>query len=159
MFCDDTRVSGPVDKKDDVEKLQDDLNLIYNWQSENNMLFNGKKFELLHYDPNKDLKFDTNYFTPEFEVIIEVKNTLRDLGIIMSDNANFKAHIVHVCAKVKQKCGWIMRTFSSRNSQLMKFRWKSLVQGHIDYCSQLYFPNQTSEMQQIENLQKWFTKN
>ena len=52
----------------------------------------------------------------------------------------------------------IMRTFSSRNSQLMKFLWKSLVQGHIDYCSQLYFPNQRSELQQIENLQKWFTK-
>ena len=69
-------------------------------QKENNMLFNGKKFEMLRYGPNEDLKFETNYFTPDFEDIIEVKNELRDLGIIMSDNANFKAHIDHVCAKV-----------------------------------------------------------
>ena len=93
-----------------------------------------------------------------FEDVIEVKNNLRDLGIIMSDNANFKAHIGHVCAKVKQKCGWILRTFSSRNSHLLKFLWKSLVQVNIDYCSQLYLPNQVSEMQQIENLQKWYTR-
>ena len=121
MFCDDTRVTGPVDTEDDVEKLQEDLNIIYNWQNENNMLFNSNKFEMLRYGPNEGLKFDTNYFTPEFEDVIEVKNNLRDLGIIMSDNANFKAHIGHVCAKVKQKCGWILRTFSSRNSHLLKF--------------------------------------
>ena len=30
MFCDDTRVTGPVDTEDDVEKLQEDLNIIYN---------------------------------------------------------------------------------------------------------------------------------
>ena len=90
--------------------------------------------------------------------MIEEKEHLRDLGIIMSDNANFKAHIGHVCAKVKQKSGWILRTFSSRNSHLLKFLWKSLVQGHIDYCLQLYLPNQVSEMQQIENLQKWYTR-
>ena len=40
----------------------------------------------------------------------------------------------------------------------MKFMWKSLVQGHIDYCSQLYFPNQSNELQSLENLLKTFTK-
>ena len=157
LFCDDTRVMGPVDTEEDVEKLQEDLDLIYSWQQENNMLFNGKKFEMLRYGTNEELKFATNYFTPELEDIIEVKNNLRDLGVIMSDNAKFEEYITHVCLKVKQKCGWILRTFSSRNSQLMKFLWKSLVQGHIDYCSQLYLPNKVAEMQQIENLQKWYT--
>ena len=108
MFCDDTRVMGPVDTEEDVEKLQEDLDLIYTWQQENNMLFNGKKFEMLRYGANDELKCDTNYFTPELEDIIEVKNNLRDLGIIMSDNAKFEDHITHVCLKVKQKCGWIL---------------------------------------------------
>ena len=87
---------------------------------------------MLRYGPNEGMKFATIYFTPEFEDVVEVKNSLRDLGMIMSDNVNFKAHIGHVCAKVMQKCGWILRTFSSRNSHLLKLLWKSLVQGHID---------------------------
>ena len=126
MFCDDTRVMGPVDTEKDVEDLQEDLDLIYTWQKENNMIIKkARKFEMLLYGANDDLKFDTNYFTPELEDILEVKNNLRDLGIIMSDNAKFEDQINHVCLKVKQKCGWILRTFSSRNSLLMKFLWIS----------------------------------
>ena len=101
---------------------------------------------------------DTSYLTPDCEDLIEVKDSLRDLGIIMSDDATFKKHIDKVCTTVKQKSAWIMRTFQCRETSFMKFIWKSLVQGHIDYCSQLYMPNQTSELMQLENLQKCFTK-
>ena len=76
----------------------------------------------------------------------------------MSDDAKFDNHIAHVCSKVRQKCGWILRTFNCRSSFFMKFMWKSLVQGHIDYCSQLYFPNQSTQLEKIEDLQKSFTK-
>ena len=158
LFCDDTRVMGPVDSELDVENLQGDLDTIYDWQDTNNMQFNGKKFEMLRYGPNTDLKNSTNYLTPEYEDIIEVKENLRDLGVIISDDATFTNHIHHVCKKVKQKAGWIFRTFLTRNTKVMKFLWKSLIQGHIDYCSQLYMPNKSSELQMIENLQQWYTK-
>ena len=46
---------------------------------QNNMLFNGKKFEMLRYGPNSDLKNSTNYLTPGYSDIIEVKDNLRDL--------------------------------------------------------------------------------
>ena len=114
------------------------------------MLFNGKKFEMLRYGVNSELKMNTNYLTPDCEDMIEVKENLRDLVIIMSDNATFRNHVDKVCTSVKQKCGWILRTFSCRETSFMKFIWKSLVQGHVDYCSQLYMPNQTSELMRIE---------
>ena len=97
------------------------------------MLFNGKKFELLRYGPNSELKESTNYLTPGCEEFIEVKETLRDLGVIMSDKATFEEHISHVCKKVKQQCGWVLRTFQARDSRFMKFMWKTLIQWHIDY--------------------------
>ena len=158
LFCDDTRVMGPVSSEDDVEFLQNDLDILYKWQHDNNMLFNGKKFELLRYGSNEDLKTDTNYMTPNHEGFIEVKENLRDLGVIMTDNATFEEHVNHVCKKVKQKCGWILRTFTSRDTHLMKHLWKTLVQSHIDYCSQLYSPSKPGEIKRLENLQRWFTK-
>ena len=36
----------------------------------------------------------------------------------------------------------------------MKVMWKQLLQPHIDYCSQLYFPGQSADLARIENLQK-----
>ena len=40
----------------------------------------------------------------------------------------------------------------------MKLMWKSLVQPNIDYCSQLWMPFKSGEMEKIKNLQKKFTK-
>ena len=158
LFADDTRISRKVNNEEDVETLQDDLEKLYRWQEHNNMAFNSSKFEVLRYGSNTALKESTNYLTPGCEPIIEEKENLRDLGIIMSNDASFSSHVEHVCKKVKQKSGWILRTFSSRQTWFLKFMWKSLVQGHVDYCSQLYFPNKSSDMEKIENLQRIYTR-
>ena len=61
-FADDTRVSRGVSSIADVYQLQTDLSQIYNWQEQNNMLFNEKKFELVRYGKDQDIK-NTSYYT------------------------------------------------------------------------------------------------
>jgi ribonuclease P/MRP protein subunit RPP40 len=158
LFADDTRIVKPVKDFDDVEDLQADLETLYLWQDQNNMKCNGNKFELLRYGRDEDLKFSTNYLTPGAEEIIDNNECLRDLGVMMSDDAKFTEHVYHVCSKVCQKCGWILRTFNCRKTFFLKFMWKTLVQGHIDYCLQLYFPSQSKELELLEDLQKIYTK-
>ena len=158
IFADDTRITRKIENESDVESLQNDLETLYDWQERNNMEFNSKKFEILRYGKNDILKESTSYFTPNFEDLIEEKESLRDLGVMMSNDATFSIHVEAVCSKVKQKSSWILRTFANRKSWFLKFMWKCLVQGHIDYCSQLYFPYKSSEMEKIENLQKIYTK-
>ena len=122
------------------------------------MAFNSNKFEVLRYGKNQEIKDSTDYLTPNADSLIERKECVRDLGIQISDDAKFSSHIEYVSSKVKQKCGWILRTFNCRNTQFMKFMWKSLVQGYIDYCSQLYFPTQSGDVEKLENLFKSYTK-
>ena len=157
LFADDTRVSRIIKSEEDLEELQADLDRVYQWQSQNNMLFNSKKFELLRYGKNEELKTISNYMTPDCDDIIEVKNVLRDLGVQMNDQANFDDHVDKVCSKVSQKAGWILRTFACRQTTFMKLMWKSLLQGHIDYASQLYQPLQSNNLERIETLQRHFT--
>ena len=77
------------------------------------------------------------------ENVIEQFSHLRDWGVIMSDNAKYDDHINKVVTKVRQKIGWIFRTFYTRRTYILKTLWKTLVQCHIDYCSQLDVPGQT----------------
>ena len=91
------------------------------------------------------------------EAVIEQFSSLRDLGVILSDDGNFSEHVDHVCKKVRQKIGWLLRTFSKRENWFMKQIFNSLVQPHIDYCSQLWLPNKAGEMEKIEKLLKDFT--
>ena len=125
VFADETRVMGPVQSEEDVENLQKDLDKIYNWQNQNNILFNINKFKKLRYGENADLKKDTRYLTPGCEDLIEVMDSLKDLGIIMSDNATFKNHVDKVCNTVKQKCASIVKTCSCRETTFMKFIGKA----------------------------------
>ena len=80
------------------------------------MKFNGKKFQVMRYGNDEDLKNDTLYFTENVENIVERKETIRDLGVMMSDDASFKDQIEKVVKKVRQKTGWVLRTFYSRKT-------------------------------------------
>ena len=80
------------------------------------------------------------------------------MGVKVNNKADFSDHIDKVCSKTSQKSGWILRTFACRSTQFMKLMWKSLLQGHIDNCSQLYQPLQSGNLTRIEQLFKKYTK-
>ncbi len=119
-------------------------------------MFNDTKFELLRYGPNQELKSATTYTTSN-DMDILAKNTVRDLGILMSDDLKFKDQINTVCTKVRNLCSWIYRTFSRRDEYLMKTLWNSMVQPKIDYCSQLWAPVRAGDLNRIEALQRSYT--
>jgi hypothetical protein len=121
-------------------------------------VYNGTKFQVIRYGSNKEIKEDTDYLTEDTGEPIERFETLRDLGVILSEEANFKAHIQHVEKKVRRKIGWVLRTFYCRSTYFKKTLYKTLIVPHIDYCSQLWMPVQTTQVQAIEKLQKDFFK-
>ena len=158
LFADDTRISRVIRKEEDIEDFQQEINKVYDWCKTNNMKFNTTKFEVLKHGKDEELKNDFNYFTPEYEDIIERKEVLRDLGVQANDKAGFEDHINKVCNSVTKKVGWVLRTFNNRSTSVMKLLWNQIIQGHIDYGSQLWQPQQSSSMQRIENLLKTYSK-
>ena len=44
IFVDDTKIKDIIRNEADVEKLQSNLDKLFEWQENNNMLFNGSKF-------------------------------------------------------------------------------------------------------------------
>ena len=69
-----------------------------------------------------------------------------------------KQHITNICQSARNMCSWILRTFESRSPDLMLSLWKSLVIPILDYCSQLWSPSKVGEIQQIEDIQKTFSR-
>ena len=65
------------------------------------MELNSLKFELLRYGDNDDeIKTKTQYFN-SIRTIIEEKHVVRDLGITMSHDATFTAHIGTIVSKAQ----------------------------------------------------------
>ena len=62
-YVDDTKILKEVHSMEDVEQLQESLESLYQWQRDNNMEWNGGKFQLLRIGPHSSIKDSTVLFT------------------------------------------------------------------------------------------------
>jgi len=156
-FADDTRIGKGISDRSDTDLLQKDLEAIYQWARDNNMEFNSEKFECLRYGNNAEIKESTSYYSNTGSVI-EEKEFVKDLGVIMSNNGGFTTHIDKVVQTTNSLVGWILRTFKTRDVQTMLTLWKTLCLSKLDYCSQLWSPTKKGDIQKIEMVQRSFLR-
>ena len=74
--------------------------------------------------------------------IIGLSTHMLDLGVSMSSNCTFDFHISNLYKRCSNLAGWILRTFTISDPQVMltQYNYKSLVMSRIDYTSQLWSP-------------------
>ena len=113
-----------------MNALQKNLESITNWSHENNMKLNNTKFELICHKPKpenknikllKELPFSDiykSYYTSDL-VTIKPSPHVRDLGILVDENLNWKFHIEKLSNKCRQISGWICSVFYTRDKTTM----------------------------------------
>ena len=95
----DTRVYTNITQIENSDSLQTDLNYIYLWAINNNMLFNHQKFNYISFSSSMS-SINTNvYYSPSLDIIKPSENVF-DLGITMSRNCSFDVHINILCKKM-----------------------------------------------------------
>ena len=156
-YADDSKLKRKIKTKSDGEKLQSDLNKVYKWTDENIMEFNTTKFEILRIGKEETLKSEINYKTPD-EKPIQESEVVKDLGVLFNKEGNFDDHLKVKIAKCNKMCGYILRTFMTREPGPMMTLFKSLVIPIMDYCSVIWNPSKKKDIQAIEKIQRNFTK-
>ena len=156
-FADDTRIYSKINDVTDCDTLQQDLNHVYDWASINNMFFNAHKFYYVSFSRNKYSSLSNVYINPEYNIISPSSNVL-DLGVYMSSNCTFDFHVASVYKRCSNLTGWILRTFTTRETITMMTLFKSLVLSRLDYASQLWSPHLLKSIYLIEKVQRSFTK-
>ena len=152
-FADDTRIWRGIATAEDCKDLQKDLCSVYEWASDINMQFNSKKFEWVRYSSNSSSLPDFKYEAPD-KTTIEVKSSVKDLGVILSSDLSFSLQIQKAVSSASQMVGWCLRTFRGRGSFLLMTLFKSLVQPHLDYCNQIWAPTKQEDINKIEQVQR-----
>ena len=154
-FADDTRVMKKIKDFTDCQNLQEDLEAVYKWAQDNNMAFNDNKFELLRYGNHP---FPSHKYVTGSGEVVEEKSQVKDLGVIVQNDAEFKTHIDVIVNKCNKVMGYILRTFKTRKSDLMKHLFKALLLPLAEYCSQLWSPTDRASIQKLEGIQRSFTR-
>ena len=86
-FADDTRVYRQIADIEDCESLQQPLNSVYKWASDNNMFFNAKEFHYLPLSSSNASNKSNIYINPSMGIIPQ-STDVPDLSIIMSKTAH-----------------------------------------------------------------------
>ena len=94
-LVDDTKVFATINDPTDCDNLQSDLDNIYLWSSENNMMFNQEKFQYISYHMSNSSKINNIYLSPNLNILLK-SGEVKHLGILMSENYDFDNHIATV---------------------------------------------------------------
>lgn len=138
-YVDDSKVIAKITSEDDVDRLQSHMQDIYDWEAYNNMKYNGGKFMNLIFG-KQDIIENTMLFTTNIDYPIEEVSVAKDLGVMMDNKLDFKSQRKKVIKKANNKVSWILRTFITRDKEVMKILWRSLVQTYFDYAYVVWAP-------------------
>ena len=111
--------------------------------------------EVIRYGQNKNLQEVA--YTSGYEILVE-KSSLKDLGVWLNRDCTFKEHVTKSAKNGRQMMGWIPRTFITRNPEDLVPLWKSLVVFTMDYSCHLWCPYKVKDIEELEQVQKIFTR-
>ena len=133
----------------DLNNLQEDIHAIEDWCNDNKMTLNEDKCYLL---PVKSTNHpDTITLNGK---ILACKVEQKDLGLIMTENLNWRLNSNKRCSKSWKAFYFLKRNVSKLASRKMKLNaHKGYVVPVIAYASQIWYANK-KEMREIEKVQK-----
>ena len=133
--------------------MQTDINSIVNWCKDSQLEIASSKCAVLHLghgNPNHPFYFgDTR---------LETVNSIRDLGVTISQDMKFHQHIREITSKACIAANLIHRTFSYRNPQFLTQMFNVFVRSKLEYASQVWNPQYIGDILQLERVQRNFTK-
>ena len=151
MYADDTKIVMPTPKIADCETLQNNVNKMQAWAEHHNMTFNIDKCASLYFGHN-NRRYSYNIKG------VEIRNSEceRDLGVSVSTDAKFSEHVDKTVVKANKMCGMVRRNFVSKDPDLMSKIFDIYIRPVVEYCSPLWNPSLSGQIDQLEKIQSRF---
>ena len=156
-FVDDTHVGRHIEDFEDIQLLQAGLDAVYNCAESNNMNSILISLSFLDIDLGSTVQNSAGYKS-NIGSEIEEKAHVKDLSVKLSSDVTFSGHIGKKVVSVKTKIGWVLCTFRTWERQPMLALWKQLILCDLDYCSQLWTPSKTGDIQALDLLQRSYLR-
>jgi len=83
--------------------------------------------------------FDVKYSV--YDTVLPYVTTSRDLGIVIAQYVSPSIHISEIAAKAHQRANCILRTFVSKDINLLKREFIVYLRPIVEYCSVIWSPS------------------
>ena len=89
---------------------------------------------------------------------ISSTDNVRDLGVIVDSELNFKAHINQIIHKAFVRTRLILKCLRSRDKRILTKAYCTYVRPILEYCSPVWSPHNKQFITKIERVQRFFTR-
>lgn len=156
LFADDLKLFLKVETLQDCLHLQQDINRVHEWSVANKLYFNINKCNIM--SCSRALCPLQYGYTLDGEEILRV-NSVRDLGVTVSSDLTFRAHILAICKKAFQSLGFILRQSKDfRNPKAVKGLYNALVRSRLETASIIWNPHEVKYSLMLEKIQNKFLR-
>ena len=151
--ADDTKMWGSVSSEENIVKMHEDLEKLSNWSKENKMPFNVSKCKVIHIGK----KNPREVHTLNGQNVADVKEE-KDLGIMATSTFKPSLNCDKVSKSANKVVGLIRRNVVNKSSEGMLTLYKTLIRPILDYCIPAWRPYFKRDIENLEKVQKRFTK-
>jgi hypothetical protein len=153
LFADDIKIYSEISINCNLDMFQIHLDAIHNWAKIWQIGISFSKCNLIVIG---NLSACPDYKLSE-HIISKVDN-VRDLGVCVDNKLNFKIQIKDITTRAKQRSALIFRGFLSRNTCHLILAYKSFIRPLLEYASPVWSPSLICLNDEIESVQRSFTK-
>ena len=159
LFADDILLYHIIAKEADYEALQSAISLIESWSISNFLNFNSSKCKYMVIS-RKSAPTRPPIQLQLLGQPLHMVESYKYLGLLLSSNMSWSAHIASICGKARQILGLLYRRFytGSTEPNSIKQLYLSLVRPHLEYACQVWDPYLMKDKKRLEGVQKFGLK-
>ena len=151
LLADDLKVINHIKSDQDVPRLQKAIDGVLEWCRENGMTISTQKCSVLNYGP-----FEANYHIKG--EALPVNDTVRDLGVAISANLDFSAHIVTNTTAARRTISTLFRCSAVKNPSVYVRLYNAIVVPRLLYCAPVWRPFHEKHERLLKSVSNYFKR-
>lgn len=156
LYADDMKIYRIITSPADNLLLQDDLNRLSTWCTQNNLSLNINKCKIITFSKNRTPTLYNYYIN---NIKLDRVYLYKDLGIYFDPSLSFNDHYIYIQNKASSMLGFINRSCKDFvNPLALKSLYCSFVRSLLDYGSIVWSSQSIGATKSMESIQNRFLR-
>ena len=133
------------------ETLQEDLNMLAEWETKWGMAFNPQKCSMLSLTRSRN----PNRFNYRLKGhILELQDSTKYVGVDLQSSLSWKKHMDRISKKANSMLGFLQRNLRSCKEDTKANAYLTMVRSNLEYCSSVLNPHNKDQVCKVEMVQR-----